>query len=126
MALLATDPVDLLLDSDGDIVVRDGDLVWARGVDAVAQIIRIRLLMFKGEWFANLDAGVPYYQDLLGQKYDEAKVQDAMRAAITGAPGVAEVLSLRVTFNGATRSVRVDWEVRCEFGDTASGSQELG
>ena len=115
MALLATDPIDLLLDSDGDMVV-DSDLHFSTGAEAVAQGIRIRLQMFKGEWFLDLDTGVPYWDDLLGAKYNEVRARAAFRDAIVSAPGVDELITLKVTFDGATRTLAVSWEVRCAFG----------
>ena len=45
MALLATDPVCLLVDDDGDVVV---PMRFAAGVQAVKQGIRTRILMYRG------------------------------------------------------------------------------
>jgi hypothetical protein len=116
MPLLATDPIDLLLDDDGDIVVVE-DLRLSSGVAAVAQGIRIRIQSFRGEWFLDLDDGVPYWQDLLGAKFNELRARAAFRDAITSAPGVVQLLSLEVGFDGATRTLTVAWEVRTAFGD---------
>lgn len=109
--------IDLLLDDDGDLVV-DRDVYFSRGLEAVAQGIRIRLQMFRGEWFLDLDAGVPYYQELLGQKFSEVRARAAFRAAILAAPGATELISLAVTFNRSTRRMSVDWEVRTDYGVT--------
>lgn len=115
---LATDPVDMLLDPLTEDIVVTTDLQFSKGLDAVSQGIRVRIKEFKGEWFANLDEGVPYFQDVLGQKYNAIKVRNAFRPAIVDTPGVGELLSLGTTFNGATREVRVNWEARAEFDDT--------
>lgn len=119
----STRPIDLLLDSDGDLVI-DSDVHFSTGVNAVAQGIRIRLQNFKGEWFLDLDDGVPYYQDILGQKYDQNKVRDAFRDAILATPGVEELLKLEVSFDGQTRTLSVEWEVRAATG-TIEESLEL-
>jgi hypothetical protein len=65
---LLTDPIDLLLDDNNDLVFRDGDLVFSTGIEAVVQACRIVMQMFRGEWFLNLDAGLPYWESILGQK----------------------------------------------------------
>jgi hypothetical protein len=110
-----TDPVDLLLDDDGDLILIS-DLMFSTGLNAVAQGIRIRIQSFKGEWFLDLDHGVPYYQDLLGQKFNEVKARAAFRTAILSAPGVTELTSLEVTFDRASRALNVAWKTRTEFG----------
>ena len=123
-AVEVTTPIDLRLDADGDLVF-DHDLHWTEGIEAVAQGIRIRLLMFRGEWFLDLDHGVPWLQELLGKRYDEATARTAMREAIVAAPGVDELRSLALDFSSATRELRVDWEVRTTFG-VSSDSIEVG
>ena len=116
MALI-TDPIDFLLDVDGDLVVTT-DIQFSSGLAAVAQGIRIRIQTFKGEWFANLDFGVPYFQDILGQKFNDAKIRTAFRNAIISTPGVLELTLLETEFNRSTRELSVSWRVTTVFGDT--------
>lgn len=122
---LETDPIDLKIDPvTGELVVTD-DLVFSTGSDAVAQGLRLRLQLFKGEWFLNLDEGVPYYEDVLGQKFDEKRIRAAFRPVILSTPGVVEIISLAVQFDGPTRDVTIAWEVRTEFGDTVADTLDL-
>lgn len=115
--------VDLLLDDDGDLVV-DSDAHFTTGLLAVAQGIRIRLQMFRGEWFRDLDRGVPYLANssvdsseaLLGQRFNELRARNAFREAILDAPEVDELTSLEVTFDRATRGMSVAWHVKTDFG----------
>jgi len=113
-----TDPIGLLLDENGDLVVT-ADLQFSSGLDAIAQGIRIRILTFRGEWKLNLDTGVPYYQDLLGQRFDQVKAHAAFRNAISSTPGVSEISSLAASFNGRTRTMSVSWSVQTIFGPVA-------
>ena len=117
---LITDPRDLLLGDDNDLVIEDGDLVWSRGIDAVVQDARIVLQMFQGEWFMDLDAGIPYWGSILGKKpaVAIAAARSAFRQALLGIEDVTEVLVLEVTYAGATRAMSIRWKVRCTFGDT--------
>ncbi len=97
---------------------------YTTGLEAVAQALRISLLSFKGEWFANLDNGVPYLERegvtateaLLGQRYSADKVNAAFRTVIAGTTGVTEILSLAVEFVTSTRTSTVSFEVRTDFG----------
>jgi len=120
MALLSTDRTDLLLDANDDLVVVDGDLAFASGTAGIAQAIRIAIEMFRGEWFLDLDAGVPWRQSILGQKFDPTVARDAFREAILSVDGVADLIDLVVTFDGATRKLTVRWTVRAAFGDTVT------
>lgn len=131
--MLSTDPIDLLLDVDGDIVI-DSDLRWATGLPAIAQGIRIQLQLVKGEWFLDLDDGVPYYERegvtsaeaLLGGRFNQARATAAFRAAILRAPGVNTITSLAVAFDGSTRQLTVTWAVRTTFGDTLADALTRG
>jgi len=130
--VLSTDPIDLLLDSSGDLVV-DTDAHFASGIAAIAQGIRIALQMFKGEWFLDLDEGVPYLersgvaadQALIGQKFNEARALSEFRKAILRAPGVNSIVTLKVALDAA-RLMRVTWAVRTTFGDTPPDTLVLG
>lgn len=121
---LESDPIDLLLDADGDLDITGGDLSFVAGLPAVAQLIKIALQMFLGEWFLNVEAGVPWLQDVLGNKYDPEKVRAALRPSILEVPAVTAILSLETAFHGPTRVLSVSFEVSTEFGDT-SGTVDL-
>ena len=114
-AAILTEPIDLERDDDGDLVL-DSDLHWTHGIDAVAQGLQVRLQTWRGEWFLDLDRGIPYLQELLGHKFDEVRVRVAFRQEIAAAPGVEEILRLSAVFNRPTRELTVAWEVRTEWG----------
>lgn len=131
--MLSTDPIDLLLDSTGDLVVTS-DLQWSTGVSGISQGIRIALQLFKGEWFLDLDEGIPYLERegvpadeaLLGAKFNQGRAVAAFRDAIRRAPGVNTIVSLNVAFDRGTRKITASWIVRTEFGDTPADSLKLG
>lgn len=122
--MLSTDPVDLLFAADADLDVSAG-LQFTSGSAAVAQGIRIRIQTFRGEWFLDLDTGVPYYQDLLGARFNDARARAAFRDTILSTPGVAKLLSLTVAFDRSTRVLSVSWKVQTEFGDTITDALEV-
>ncbi len=113
---LINDPIDLSIDSVTDDLIIPP--VFTTGVDAVKQQIERALAMFKGEWFLDLDAGTAWYQNILGHKFNEIDVHEAFRESLEGVPGVAEIVSMNITYNNSTRILDVDWKVRCEFNDT--------
>lgn len=119
---LATDVVDLLLGRDNDLVFADGDFQFVRGVDGVAQLCRIAVQMFAGEWFLDLDLGIPYWDLILGQNPDVADLaaRASFREALLGVPGVLRIIFLDVNFDGDTRQLTVSWQVSTAVGDTSS------
>jgi hypothetical protein len=129
-APLVTDPLDVLLDANNDPVIVNGDIVFARGVPAVAQLIRVVVQMIAGEWFLNLLAGIPYLANasvdeseaLLGPRFDPVKTRAAFRTAILGVPGVASLDTLDVSFEPRTRTLYVSWVVITAFGDSIADS----
>lgn len=125
--MLSTDPVCILLTSDGDISISaTGRTSMASGLTAAVQGARARMSLIRGEWFLNLGAGVPYLERdgvkaseaLLGQVYSPVKVRTEMRKAILSTPGITEILVLTVELDPATRAVTVTWQARTTFGDT--------
>ncbi len=125
MALLIGDPVVFARDADNHLAF---PLSLARGLDAVAIGIRTRLLMCRGEWFLDLDKGVPYLptedgtvtesEAILGQPFDPVKIRAALLELILETPGVLDVPVLRTQFDAAERVLTITWVARTRFGDT--------
>lgn len=127
-AILARQTSAVVTGVDWAIDLDTGDLIfplrYTTGLEAVAQGLRIRILSFRGEWFWNLDDGVPYLarngvtadEALLGQRYDKAKAIAAFRDAILATPGVTEILTLAADFDTATRTLSISFKVRTTFG----------
>ncbi len=114
---------DWLLDPiTHDLVVTD-DVSFTSGIGIIAQAIDLRMNAFKGEWFANLERGFLEIDTVgalgasdttlvLGGKYSQAGVTSAARKLLIDTPGVDQVISLTVSFDGGTRSVSITWRVR--------------
>lgn len=125
---LATDRIDILLDADGDISLANGDFVYSTGIDAVVQQVKIALQMIRGEWFLDLDEGIPYFENdyvteaesLIGNKFDEKRARAAFRDVIVAVPGVVALNQLAISFDGTTRRMSVSFAVKTEFGDSAT------
>lgn len=117
---LLTDPIDFKLDDNNVIVFDKGDIVVTSGVDAIVQSCRIALQMFQGEWFLNLDAGIPYWQSILGQK-PRVAIEAArifFRRELELVDGVDKVTKLDISYTGSSRLMTITWQVSTVFGDT--------
>jgi len=121
---LENDPQDILMDDDGDIVLDEQGLHFVSGLQAVVQGARIRMGMFAEEWFLNLDIGIPYYEEIMFENYDEPTARAEFIAAILDVPGIVEVISLTLALD-STRTLTVTWQARTLFGDTPQDTLAL-
>jgi len=113
----ATNPTvgDLELTDTGDEVVRT-DLG-----EEVAQRLRVRLLFFQGEWFLNLEEGLPYYQSIFVKGLKDKVVRSVFGQAILGTQGVAQLLSLTHEIS-TSRRLSLIFKVKLEDGTTFSST----
>jgi hypothetical protein len=122
MALIV-DAQDLKLDPDTeDLVIADGDLVLVSGIDAVAQLIRGYLLLFRGEWFLDESAGILYFEDILVKNPNLSAIREIFRQTLLEVPGVLSVESLSLELS-AERTLSVDWKVDTDLGELTGVSE---
>lgn len=123
---LSNEPRDLLLDSDNDLVVTT-DLQFSRGITAVTQSCRIAMQLFQDEWFLDMDAGLPYWKSILAQKPSVAIAAARIFIAreLRLVEGVLDILKLIVSYDGASRTLTVEWQVSTGLGDTPPDSIAL-
>lgn len=97
---LAVDP------ATNDLFTRaDGSLALVRDAEAVGQHVRQRLKTFRGEWFLDTAAGVPWLSEVLGRQYDPALAEAVIKAEILDTDGVTDITSFSVRFNRQTRGL---------------------
>jgi hypothetical protein len=130
--MLETDPQGWKLDDDGDLDVEAfaaGD--FATGLEGVERGIASRIRLCRGEWFLDLDLGVPYFESpdvpaseaIIGQRLNVAYVRDVMARTITSAQGVTALLSLTVELDASTRELTVNWRTQTVFGEVAGTTE---
>lgn len=87
MRILATNEIDL---SNGQAHLVEDQL-------AVIQRIKIRLQAFLGDWFLNLQFGLPYFSSILVKNVNEGDIFQIYQDAIATTPGVVSVDELTLT-----------------------------
>lgn len=101
---------------------RIGDLVFVNGecptttdrIDVVAQRLYIRLRTLFGEWFLNVQYGVPYLERILGHKTTKAVADSILQGEIRKERGVTEITFFASTLNRRDYSCR--FRVRTDDG----------
>ena len=109
---------DIKLDpATHDLTVENFDFGLVDDADRVRQQIAIRLQFFKGEWFLDLDFGVPWFQEILGVKPPPLdRIEDIIRTQVLSTPDVLELESLELDYIGATRTLAVSLRAKTTFG----------
>ena len=72
-------------DKDGDYVFGEGDSEFLTQSEAVAQAIITSLKLLKGEWWENVNNGLPLWQSILGQpgsEVNKASVDNIIKSRI--------------------------------------------
>ena len=107
--------VDIKLDNNNDIAIENNDIVFVTGVDEVRQRLLENLRTFKGEWFLNLEKGIPYYQDILKKNINLDVIETILKDAILASPGVLELLDFSLELNA--RQLDVNFTVMASEGE---------
>ncbi len=123
--LLEADPLDAKFDDDGDLYLGPNGAEFTSGIEGVTQLVGEAIRLFKEEWFLNLDKGMPWFQEILGEKYDETNARRRLMETILDVPGMVEIISLEMSFDATNRKMTGSHELRTQFGDTEPDTFEV-
>lgn len=110
--------------SDGDLDITAGRLAYVSDfATEVAQKVRNRLYLAKGEWFLDTDAGTPYLQFVLAAKTprDLPPIRRMFARLIAGTPGIARVISCDLARVGASREFSLTFKAQVTSGEIITG-----
>lgn len=101
----------------------NGDYTFGQGSDnflvdspaCVAQAVRTALLLWKGEWYLDTTAGMPWATDVLGTGTDSL-YDEAIKAKIQSVQGVTDIVNYSSSLNTATRALIVDCTIDTLYG----------
>lgn len=99
-----------------DIHFDNGNLVVVTDREAIAQRVRQHIEMYEGEWFLDTSAGVPWFQFIYVEPFDQSTAESILKAAIADVPGVAEITEFMVDIDTMQRSLTLKRvSIRTEF-----------
>lgn len=100
------------IDSDGDWLFGQGRQSYFTANDAIMADIRTALLMVVGDFFADLSAGVDWW-NLTGGMNPKARneIVRQCRVIIAGITGVVKINSVEFTYTVATRAIVISYNV---------------
>jgi len=87
---------------------------------ATIQAVTTRLRLFKGEWFLNLDSGVPWFQRVFVKPARLGEIERIIRSTILQTEGVDKLTKFDLVFDSSTRKLSVGFEGTTIYGDEFS------
>lgn len=118
---------DLLLDDDGDLDITDHTVrLTPVGAASVRQRLRLRLLLWRGEWFLDQNLGVSYTRDVMVKNPALSAIDTLLRRVISTCPGVVSLDEFSLAL-GHDRVLRVTFKATAFDGETiAENDFEVG
>lgn len=112
--------MNLLLESEGDtagdIIVVDGALPLVEGLDEIAQLCKQHLLVSEGDWFLDIELGLPFFQHILRKTTSLSGIEGIYLTAIARVPGVININSFSLDFDPGTRSLNIIFQAQTTQG----------
>lgn len=103
----------------GDIDITGSRIILLKDpVEALRQRLTIRLKTFKGEWMLNVNAGLPYYQEIFQKGISKDLVDNIFRGFILRTPSVERVTSFSSTLDSRQRTYTLTFTVFTDKGVT--------
>ena len=106
------------LDENGDYVLGRRDH-FLSGREAVAQAIKTRILLLLGEWWENVEDGLPLFEKILATFQGNeglVGVDLTLSERIVGTQGVLRILQFDSSLNPSTRVYSASCVVDTEYG----------
>jgi len=83
---------DIILDTTHDLLISNGGISLFEDLGLnTAQRVEINLLNFLGEWFRDVDVGVPYLQTLLGRRNSLEAADVEIKATIINTENISTI-----------------------------------
>lgn len=101
----------------GELVISKGDLAGVYESDAIVQDIKQYMQLFKGEWYLDQTAGVPYWEKVFVANPDLGALNAMFKSELEKVAGVRSVKSLSLNFKKATRELVVNFTVDTDNGE---------
>ncbi len=98
---------------DGDLWIQDFDLsLTDPDSESLAQRLSIKLQFFKGEWFLDIDFGIPYFQEIFVKPFIQSAMDAIFKNQILATPDVVALVQYASQFNRSQRTFAVEFIVK--------------
>ncbi|EKN6352712.1 TPA: hypothetical protein ACJTCA_001918 [Yersinia enterocolitica] len=110
-------------DENGDYTFGQGDNTFLiDSPEAVAQAVKTRFELWRGQWFLDLTEGTPYIQSVLGKQRSDVYIL-AIRERILDTQGVNSIQEFEASYSGDNRRVIFTATIDTIYGTTTVTSE---
>jgi len=113
--------IDLKLDIDYNLSMKNGDLELIIDGPEVAQNAGIRLLFIEGENFFNFLIGVPWYDAMFDMTTSYEQKAKILKDTIRKTPGVNQILRFEFGLNPDDHLATVEFTADTVYGEITAG-----
>lgn len=108
---------DIAMDvNTNDIILDNSDCLMIDNAERVAQQILITLRFWYGEWFLNVNDGVPYLEYILIKQPNMAHIRQILTEQIQSVEGVKSVTDMMLEFDQRARTLLVEYSATTDYG----------
>jgi hypothetical protein len=105
---------------NGDYSFGHNENDFVSGTEAVSQAIKTNLLLLYGEWWEDIDKGLPLFESILGKPGTPENVQAAdllVQGAISSTPGVISIKNFQSSYEN--RQYSLNCTVDTQYGEAS-------
>ncbi|BBE09730.1 Uncharacterized protein MCB1EB_1569 [Mycoavidus cysteinexigens] len=99
------------LDANHDWTFGQGRANYATLAESVAQRVKSRLLSFQGDWFLDLEHGLPWLPHF-ERPADLRQIEHLVKRTILHTHGVRELLNLELEWDASTRRLTITAQLK--------------
>ena len=105
------------LDSNNDLIIEGGQLKIVSEGAEVVQHTRTRLQFYFEEWFLDLQAGTPYFQQIFTKPANLANIESIFKSRILNTPEVETLTEFSMDYDGGSvRKLTVSFSAETVYG----------
>ncbi len=106
------------LDANHDTHLSGSGLAIVRDADYVTQAMKTKVLLYQAEWFLNLKAGVPWFQEIFVAPANIGRADELLQAEMLSVEGAEYFTKWDSTFDAGVRSLAILFDAVTAFGET--------
>lgn len=101
-----------------DLIFDNLTFAMTSGKDELVQRLTTRLLVFLGEWWKDVNLGVPYKEDVLIKNPLYDTIATDIKQTILETKGISKILSFRIDdTDGVQRSITISFDCQGDDGE---------
>ena len=106
------------LNGDNDIFVNAASLALVEEGAEVVQHVRTRLLFYANEWFLDLNAGVPYFEEVFVRPANLGNIESLLKTVILQTDGVESLSGFAMEYaGGGSRRLTISFLAQTQYGE---------